>query len=198
VYQNPQLQLDALATEDCLGVYTDRASGTTADRAQWNLCLADLRAGDTLIIWRIDRLGRNLRDLIDIVTPLQARGVGVRSLTNGLEPKGRSEPRIRTAPSCADPTPRCAGAHPTRGRSWTEGRTQAPVRAAEPHATATAQPPYVPPDADAPHLHNHDNRTRSEVPSRHHEQIVIPRKGVTVAGVGSLKPAVPRQIWTSR
>ena len=43
-----------------------------------------MRAGDTLIIWRIDRLGRNLRDLIDIVTTLQTRGVGVRSLSNGI------------------------------------------------------------------------------------------------------------------
>ncbi len=60
------------------------ASGTKADRPQWNACLAELRAGDTLIIWRIDRLGRNLRDLIDIVTTLQTRGVGVRSLSNGL------------------------------------------------------------------------------------------------------------------
>ena len=47
-------------------------------------CLADLRTGDTLIIWKIDRLGRNLRDLIDIVTTLEARGVGVKSLTNGI------------------------------------------------------------------------------------------------------------------
>lgn len=90
--QNPQLQLDALATEDCPKVYTDRASGTTVDRPRWNLCLADLRAGDTLIIWRIDRLGRKLRDLIDIVTTLQARGVGVRSPTNGL---GRHHHRAR-------------------------------------------------------------------------------------------------------
>src|SRR5664280_1029233 len=82
--QNPQLQLDALATEDCLKVHTDRASGTKADRPQWTACLADLRPGGTLVIWRIDRLGRNLRDLIDIVTTLQARGVGFRSLSNGL------------------------------------------------------------------------------------------------------------------
>ncbi|MDQ2710417.1 MAG: recombinase family protein, partial [Actinomycetota bacterium] len=75
--QNPRLQLDALAAADCLKVFTDRASGTKADRPQWNACLAELRAGDTLIIWRIDRLGRNLRDLIDIVTTLQTRGVGV-------------------------------------------------------------------------------------------------------------------------
>ena len=51
---------------------------------EWNECLADLRPGDTLIIWKIDRLGRNLRDLIEIVTGLEARGVGVKSLTNGI------------------------------------------------------------------------------------------------------------------
>jgi len=82
--QDPQLQLDALVVVDCLKIYTDIASGTKADRPQWQACLADLRPGDTLIIWKIDRLGRNLRDLIDIVTTLQTRGVGVRSLTNGI------------------------------------------------------------------------------------------------------------------
>ncbi len=82
--QDPQLQLDALALENCLKVYTDTATGTKADRPQWNLCLSDLRTGDTLIIWKIDRLGRNLRDLIDIVSTLAQRGVGVRSLTNGV------------------------------------------------------------------------------------------------------------------
>jgi DNA invertase Pin-like site-specific DNA recombinase len=82
--QDPRLQLDALADADCLKVYTDHASGTKADRPQWNVCLTDLRPGDTLVIWRIDRLGRNLRNLIDIVTTLGDRGVGVRSLCNGL------------------------------------------------------------------------------------------------------------------
>jgi DNA invertase Pin-like site-specific DNA recombinase len=82
--QNPQLQLDALDGAGCLKVYTDHARGTKADRPQWNGCLDDLRTGDTLIIWRIDRLGRNLRDLIDIVTTLQTRSVGVQSLCDGL------------------------------------------------------------------------------------------------------------------
>jgi len=82
--QDPQLQLDALSAADCLKTYTETATGTKADRPQWNACLADLRRGDTLIIWKIDRLGRNLRDLVDIVTTLQTRGVGVRSLTNGI------------------------------------------------------------------------------------------------------------------
>jgi DNA invertase Pin-like site-specific DNA recombinase len=82
--QDPQLQLDALNAEGCMKIYTDTATGTTADRPQWNTCLADLRSGDTLIVWKIDRLGRNLRDLIDIVTTLETRGVAVKSLTNGI------------------------------------------------------------------------------------------------------------------
>jgi DNA invertase Pin-like site-specific DNA recombinase len=82
--QDPQLQLDALGLEGCLKTFTDIATGTKADRPQWNLCLKDLRPGDTLVIWKIDRLGRNLRDLIEIVTTLDERGVGVHSLTNGI------------------------------------------------------------------------------------------------------------------
>ncbi|MGH3196346.1 MAG: recombinase family protein [Streptosporangiaceae bacterium] len=65
-----------MAAEDCLKTYTDTATGTKASRPEWNKCLADLRPGDTLIIWKIDRLGRNLRDLVEIVTTLEARGVG--------------------------------------------------------------------------------------------------------------------------
>jgi DNA invertase Pin-like site-specific DNA recombinase len=64
-----------LAAEGYLKIYTDVATGTKVDRPQWNKCLHDLRPGDTLIIWKIDRLGRNLRDLIDIVTTLDQRGV---------------------------------------------------------------------------------------------------------------------------
>jgi DNA invertase Pin-like site-specific DNA recombinase len=55
-----------------------------ADRPQWQACLDDLRPGDTLIIWRIDRLGRSLRNLVDIVAAFEARGIGVKSLTNGI------------------------------------------------------------------------------------------------------------------
>jgi len=82
--QDPRLQLDVLAAEDCLKIYQDVATGTKADRPQWNSCLADLRPGDTLIIWKIDRLGRNLRDLVNIIATLETRGVGVKSLTNGI------------------------------------------------------------------------------------------------------------------
>lgn len=82
--QNPRLQVDALNAAGCLKVYTDTATGTSAARPEWAGCLKDLRPGDTLVIWKIDRLGRNLHDLIEIVTTLQARDIGVRSLTNGI------------------------------------------------------------------------------------------------------------------
>lgn len=82
--QNPQLQLDALRAKGCLKTYTDKATGTRADRPEWEACLADLRPGDTLVIWRLDRLGRNLADLISIVNELGTRGVAVRSLKDGL------------------------------------------------------------------------------------------------------------------
>jgi DNA invertase Pin-like site-specific DNA recombinase len=74
----------------CRKVYKDVATGTRADRPQWMRCLEDLRAGDTLVIWKIDRLGRNLRnlrdlrDLIDIVTGMESKSVGVLSLTDGI------------------------------------------------------------------------------------------------------------------
>jgi DNA invertase Pin-like site-specific DNA recombinase len=82
--QNPRLQLDALEAEGCLKIYIDKATGTRADRPEWKACLADLRPEDTLVIWRLDRLGRNLADLIKIVTELGTRGVSVRSLKDGL------------------------------------------------------------------------------------------------------------------
>ncbi|MEE6140548.1 recombinase family protein [Mycobacterium sp. 050128] len=82
--QHPELQLDALAHAGCLKIYTDYASGTRAHRPQWDACRAGLCAGDTLVISHIDRLGRNLSDLIDVVTELHTRKVGIQSLSDGL------------------------------------------------------------------------------------------------------------------
>ncbi|MGI8415959.1 MAG: recombinase family protein [Nakamurella sp.] len=83
-WRRPQLQIDALNAAGCLKVYKDVATGTRADRPRWMRCLEDLRVGDTLVIWKIDRLGRKLRDLIDIVTTMESKGVGVLSLTDGI------------------------------------------------------------------------------------------------------------------
>ncbi len=83
--QDQALQTDALKTTGCQRVYADTASGKTADRPQLAICLQTLRAGDELVVWRLDRLGRSLRDLIAIVEDLRGRGVAFRSLTEQLE-----------------------------------------------------------------------------------------------------------------
>ncbi len=74
--QDPALQLDALAAGGCVWVFTDHASGSPVDRPQLSAVLDQLRTGDTLVVWRLDRLGRSLRHLIDTVTALDERGVG--------------------------------------------------------------------------------------------------------------------------
>jgi len=90
--QDPALQLDALEQAECVRVFTDHASGSRVDRPQLGAVLDQLRAGDTLVVWRLDRLGRSLRHLIDTVTALDERGVGFRSVTEAIDtttPGGR-------------------------------------------------------------------------------------------------------------
>ncbi len=78
--QNPDLQVDELTAAGCWKVWVDHASGALDRRPQLDEVLAQLRPGDTLVVWRLDRLGRSLRHLIDVVTTLDERGVGFRSL----------------------------------------------------------------------------------------------------------------------
>ena len=85
VDQDPQLQLDALAGVGCYRVWADQASGSRARRPQLDELLDHLRDGDTLVVWRLDRLGRSLRHLLDVVTDLEARGVGLCSLTEQID-----------------------------------------------------------------------------------------------------------------
>ena len=83
--QNLDLQLDALAKSDCETVYEEKASGKKADRPELANCLKALRAGDTLVVWRLDRLGRSLPDLVKIVSELEAQGIAFESLTEKIE-----------------------------------------------------------------------------------------------------------------
>ena len=83
--QNLDLQRDALETAGCEQIYTDRVSGTKARRPGLEQALSHLRAGDTLVVWRLDRLGRSLRHLIDTVTELQEKGIGFKSLTESID-----------------------------------------------------------------------------------------------------------------
>lgn len=83
--QNPELQQDALQKAGCERVFTDKISGTIADRPNLNKVKDMLRAGDVLVVWRLDRLGRSMRDLINWVTYLESQGVALKSLTESID-----------------------------------------------------------------------------------------------------------------
>lgn len=90
--QTTDPQMDALTANGCETIYREHASGKTTDRAELENCLKALRAGDTLTVWRLDRLGRNLADLVRIVNDLEARHIGFVSLTeqiNTTSPSGK-------------------------------------------------------------------------------------------------------------
>jgi DNA invertase Pin-like site-specific DNA recombinase len=83
--QQPHLQVDALTAAGCYRVFTETASGTRADRPTLEQVLDQLRPGDILVVWKLDRLGRSLRHLVDAVTGLAERGVGFRSLQEQVD-----------------------------------------------------------------------------------------------------------------
>jgi DNA invertase Pin-like site-specific DNA recombinase len=83
--QNLALQRDALAAAGCEKIYEDKTSGAKAERPGLALALEVARAGDTLIVWRLDRLGRSLKDLIALAEGLDKRGVGLKSLKEALD-----------------------------------------------------------------------------------------------------------------
>lgn len=83
--QNLDLQLDALKGAGCERIYEEQASGKNAERPELVNCLKALRAGDVLVVWRLDRLGRHLPDLVRIVGELENGGVGLESIIEKIE-----------------------------------------------------------------------------------------------------------------
>jgi len=83
--QNAELQVDALTAAGCGRVFTDKASGSLASRPELDRMLDHLREGDVVVVWRLDRLGRSLKNLIAQVEDLADRGVGFRSLTESID-----------------------------------------------------------------------------------------------------------------
>ena len=83
--QTLDLQLDTLTKAGCERIFRDTFSGVKADRPGLRDALDHLRTGDTLVVWRLDRLGRSLRHLIETMTALEQRGVGFRSLTESID-----------------------------------------------------------------------------------------------------------------
>src|SRR5215831_10878349 len=85
--QNLDLQRDALLKAGCLekNIYTDKITGTKADRKGLEQALSHMRSGDTFVVWRLDRLGRSLKHLIETVTRLQEQEIAFKSITENID-----------------------------------------------------------------------------------------------------------------
>lgn len=83
--QNVTLQTDALETAGCERIFVETASGAQRDRPELLKALDYMRSGDTLVVWKLDRLARSMRQLIDTVELLQSKGMGFRSLTEAID-----------------------------------------------------------------------------------------------------------------
>ena len=83
--QNPQLQLDALKAAGCEKIFVEKASGAQRDRPELSAAIDYARAGDTLVVWKLDRLARSLKQLIETIEALEQREIGFRSLTEAID-----------------------------------------------------------------------------------------------------------------
>ena len=90
--QNAGLQVDALEKSGCEQIFQEKITGKLRERPELSQCLRTLRAGDTLVVWKLDRLARSLKDLVEIVQDLNNREIGFKSLTEAIDtinPSGR-------------------------------------------------------------------------------------------------------------
>ena len=83
--QNLDSQLDALQKADCEQIFQEKITGKTKDRPELISCLKAIRKGDVLIVWKLDRLARSLKDLVEIITDLNQREIGFKSLTEAID-----------------------------------------------------------------------------------------------------------------
>jgi DNA invertase Pin-like site-specific DNA recombinase len=90
--QNLEMQLDALNKAGCKRIFTDKLSGAQVERPGLKEALSHLREADILVVWKLDRLGRSVKGLVDLVNELEAREVHFQSITDGVDtetPAGR-------------------------------------------------------------------------------------------------------------
>lgn len=83
--QHLDAQLDALNNANCEQIFEEKITGKHKDRPELKTCLKTLRKGDVLIVWKLDRLARSLKDLVEIITELNDREIGFRSLTEAID-----------------------------------------------------------------------------------------------------------------
>ena len=85
IEQDTHLQIDALTAAGCDRIYQEKQSGAKKDRPELQQCLKSLRAGDVLVVWKLDRLGRSLQHLIEVINELESNDVGFHSITESID-----------------------------------------------------------------------------------------------------------------
>ena len=83
--QNLDMQKDALEKAGCEKIHVEKASGRSSNRPELGKVMNYLREGDTLVVWRLDRLGRSMNHLVELVTQMEEKGIGFRSLTEAMD-----------------------------------------------------------------------------------------------------------------
>jgi DNA invertase Pin-like site-specific DNA recombinase len=146
--QNSRLQTDALKSAGCYRVFTDRASGALDERRELAKLFDQARPGDTVVVWRLDRLGRSLRHLIDTVNALAERKVGFRSLTENID----------TTTSGGKLVFHIFGALAEFERELIRERTQAGLAAARARGRNGGRPTVMPPDKVATARQMYDSK----------------------------------------
>ncbi len=131
--QTSGLQLDALKAAGCQRIFQDKLGGALRSRPQMDRALAELRAGDTLVVWKLDRLGRSLRNLLEIAETLHDRDVALRSLTEHID----------TATAAGKMLYSVLGAVAQFERDVLRERTVAGIRAAQARGEHVGRPPAL-------------------------------------------------------
>ncbi len=83
--QNLDLQIEALKKAGCERIFQEKISGATKERPQLDAMISQLREGDTIVVWKLDRLGRSLKNIIDLVLDFNEKKVIVKGLTDGVD-----------------------------------------------------------------------------------------------------------------
>lgn len=133
VDQNPARQHDALKAAGCKKIFTDQATANVTARRGLDRALAALGAGDTLVVWKIDRLGRSLSHLVNLIAELGARGISFHSLSD----------RIDTTNAGGRLVLHIMGALAKFERALIGERTQAGIQAAKKRGVHLGRPPVL-------------------------------------------------------
>lgn len=83
--QSLELQSDALKSSGCEEIFSEKVTGKQRERPELQNCLRMLRKGDVLVVWKLDRLARSLKDLVELITELESKNIGFRSVTESID-----------------------------------------------------------------------------------------------------------------